>query len=72
MKQVNKQNIHQKQSILCVICNTKIHHLKKSKFKVVFDSFFFLSFCYALCEYVFPFDKASSKSSPSSQKTVNC
>ena len=44
MKQVNKQNIHQNQSILCTIYNTKIHHSKKSKFKVVFDSF--LSFCY--------------------------
>ena len=43
MKQVNKQNIHQ-QSILCIICNTKIHHLKKSKFKVAFDSFFFSFF----------------------------
>ena len=36
MKQVNK---HQKQSILCIIRNTKIHHLKKSKYKVVFDRF---------------------------------
>ena len=54
MKQVNKQNIHQKQSMLCIICNTKKYHLKKSKFKVVFDSFLFLSFCYGslgICVY---------------------
>ena len=46
MKKVNKQNVHQKQSMLCITCNTKIHHLKKLKFKIVFDSFLFPSFSY--------------------------
>ena len=55
MKQVNKQNIHQKQSILCIICNTKI------------QVFRFFLFAMLLCEYVFTFDKTSRKSSPSLQ-----
>ena len=58
--------------MLYIICNTKIHRLKKSKFKEVSGSFLFLSFCYGSCEYVFTFDKTSRKSFPSLQKSVNC
>ena len=48
MKQVKKQNIHQKQSMLYVICNTKIHRLKNQGLKKSLVVFCFFLFAMAL------------------------